>query len=73
MAQSKYSYRKTGPSGHGEGRVNYYADDRSTFRFICAVEGKPGDWRVRRVYKGVDLGPYKTRDEAVDAFVKEQG
>lgn len=40
-----FRFRKAGPSGYGEGRHSYHADDAATFRYLCTVEGRPGDWR----------------------------
>jgi len=43
---TKFTYRKAGPSGRGEGRTRYYVDvtDKFGTRYIGTIEGKAGDW-----------------------------
>lgn len=70
----KCRYRKAGVSGRGEGRIRYYADDAGTFKYLCTIEGKTGSWRVEAApWDQWKDSYYKTRQEAVEAFMRVPG
>ena len=86
MPARDFRYRRGGItpegwSGHGEGRRGYIVDveyPNGSWRLLCSIEGKTGDWRIRGVGQ-VDpenprrkyMGPYRTRDEAAQAYFDE--
>lgn len=70
----KYRYRKVGVSGRGEGRIRYYVDWAKDFKYLGTIEGKSGSWRVEsgEWNKWKDTF-FKTRDEAVEAYLSNIG
>lgn len=74
----KFSYRDKRISGRGPGRHQYIVDVGDPHvigEFLCVLEGVPGDWKVHGVGprdpnnpKRKFLGPYRTRDEAAQAY-----
>jgi hypothetical protein len=59
------SFRKSGPSGRGEGRIRYYVDHND--RCIGSVEGKTGDYSLDFDRSGTQR--YHTRQEAAEALL----
>jgi hypothetical protein len=70
MTDNTFSFRKSGPSGHGAGRLRFFVDLRD--RCLGSIEGKAGDYRLDADYTGASTHAaspqYKTRLEAAQAL-----
>ena len=69
MLSQKFSYRRNCPGQYGV----YWWDITTAKKdaLLCVIEGSAGAWTVPMPNPKDTLGPFKTRDQAIETFLKD--